>query len=162
MQISRVFPWYCSQMNATRLHWRWFNVGSSIGVASGTLIARFMGPTWGPPGADRPQVGLMWATWTLLSGQQVVTWTKVDYIRWRYMASLGHNELTVLGTVSGTLGKYTSKRLWLSMTQYYVLLITRNMSVIAIPFGISGAVTARSWVVSISKRCTISWGLIEY
>ena len=33
-----------------------------------SLIARFMGPTWGPPGADRTQVGPMWATWTLLSG----------------------------------------------------------------------------------------------
>ena len=26
------------------------------------------GPTWDPPGADRTQVGPMWATWTLLSG----------------------------------------------------------------------------------------------
>ena len=34
-----------------------------------TLIARFMGPTWGLPGADRTQVGPMWASWTLLSGQ---------------------------------------------------------------------------------------------
>ena len=33
-----------------------------------SLIARFMGPTWGPPGADRTQVGPMMATWTLLSG----------------------------------------------------------------------------------------------
>ena len=33
-----------------------------------TLIARFMGPTWGPSGADRTQVGPMWAPWTLLSG----------------------------------------------------------------------------------------------
>ena len=33
-----------------------------------TLIARFMGPTWGPPGDDRTQVGPMLATWTLLSG----------------------------------------------------------------------------------------------
>ena len=32
-----------------------------------TLIARFMGPTWGPPGADRSQVGPMLAQWTLLS-----------------------------------------------------------------------------------------------
>ena len=41
------------------------------GVAklTNTPIARFMGPTWGPPGADRTQVGPMWATWTLLSGQ---------------------------------------------------------------------------------------------
>ena len=33
-----------------------------------TLIARFMGPTWGPSGADRTQVGPMLASWTLLSG----------------------------------------------------------------------------------------------
>ena len=26
-----------------------------------SLIAGFMGPTWGPPGADRTQVGPMWA-----------------------------------------------------------------------------------------------------
>ena len=33
-----------------------------------TLIARFMGPTWGPSGADRTQMGPMLAPWTLLSG----------------------------------------------------------------------------------------------
>ena len=33
-----------------------------------TLMARFMGPTWGPSGADRTQVGPMLAPWTLLSG----------------------------------------------------------------------------------------------
>ena len=33
-----------------------------------SLIARFMGPTWGPSGADRIQVGPMLAPWTLLSG----------------------------------------------------------------------------------------------
>ena len=33
-----------------------------------TLIARFMGPTRGPHGADRTQVGPMLAPWTLLSG----------------------------------------------------------------------------------------------
>ena len=32
--------------------------------SAGTLIARFMGPTWGPSGADKTQV----APWTLLSG----------------------------------------------------------------------------------------------
>ena len=31
-------------------------------------IARFMGPTWGPPGSCRPQMGPMLAPWTLLSG----------------------------------------------------------------------------------------------
>ena len=33
-----------------------------------SLIATFMGPTWGPSGADRTQVGPMLAPWTLLSG----------------------------------------------------------------------------------------------
>ena len=33
-----------------------------------SLIARFMGPTWGPSGADRTHGGPMLAPWTLLSG----------------------------------------------------------------------------------------------
>ena len=33
-----------------------------------SLTARFMGPTGGPSGTDRTQVGLMLAPWTLLSG----------------------------------------------------------------------------------------------
>ena len=32
-------------------------------------MARFMGPTWGPPGSCRPQMGPMLAPWTLLSGK---------------------------------------------------------------------------------------------
>ena len=31
-------------------------------------IAKFMGPTWGPPGSCRPQMGPMLVPWTLLSG----------------------------------------------------------------------------------------------
>ena len=34
-----------------------------------TQISRFMGPTWGPPGSCRPQMGPMVAPWTLISGQ---------------------------------------------------------------------------------------------
>ena len=33
-----------------------------------TQLARFMGPTWGPTGSYRPQMGPMLAPWTLLSG----------------------------------------------------------------------------------------------
>ena len=40
----------------------------TVSLHSPTLIARFMGPTWGPSGADRTQVGRMLAPWTLLSG----------------------------------------------------------------------------------------------
>ena len=31
-------------------------------------IAKFMGPTWSPPGSCRPQMGPMLAPWSLLSG----------------------------------------------------------------------------------------------
>ena len=40
-----------------------------LAITKTTLIARFVGPTWGPSGADRTQVGPMLAPWTLLSGQ---------------------------------------------------------------------------------------------
>ena len=42
-----------------------FDLGNRWIMSS--LIAKFMGPTWGPPGADRTQMGPMLATWTLLS-----------------------------------------------------------------------------------------------
>ena len=38
-----------------------------------TLIARFMGPTWVPPLADRTQVGPMWVPWTLPYGNKLVS-----------------------------------------------------------------------------------------
>ena len=34
-------------------------------------IAKFIGPTWGPPGSCRPQMGPMLAPWTLLSGSSL-------------------------------------------------------------------------------------------
>ena len=34
-----------------------------------TQIAKLMGPTWGPPGSCRPQMGHMMAQWTLPSGE---------------------------------------------------------------------------------------------
>ena len=44
-----------------------------------SLIARFMGPTWGPSGADRTQVGPMLAPWTTLSGISCLCWRSVDH-----------------------------------------------------------------------------------
>ena len=40
----------------------------TVKLASASLIARFMGPTWGPSGSDKTLVGPMLAPWTLLSG----------------------------------------------------------------------------------------------
>ena len=41
------------------------NTGNATKTAQ---TAKFMGPTWGPPGSCRPQMGPMLALWTLLSG----------------------------------------------------------------------------------------------
>ena len=52
-----------------------------------TLIARFMGSTWGSPGADRTQVGPMLAPWTLFSGQWLVIfsfWINLYYPSYLY------------------------------------------------------------------------------
>ena len=38
-----------------------------------TQIARFVWPTWGPPGSWRPQVGPTLAPWILLSGKVNIT-----------------------------------------------------------------------------------------
>ena len=37
-------------------------------------MARFMGPTWGPPGSCQPQIGPILAQWTLLSGIGCLYW----------------------------------------------------------------------------------------
>ena len=47
------------------------NIPSSVTenlIINHSQMARFMGPTWGPPGSCRPQVGPMLAPRTLLSG----------------------------------------------------------------------------------------------
>ena len=47
-----------------------------------SLIAGFMGPTWGPAGADRTQLGPMLALWTLLSGLLLlVKWPKRKWVK---------------------------------------------------------------------------------
>ena len=57
-------PWSVVDLNLTWPTWTFPHPH----LYSTTLIARFMGPTWGPYGADRTQVGPMLAPWTLLSG----------------------------------------------------------------------------------------------
>ena len=53
-----------------------------------SLIARFIGPTWGPSGADRTLVGPMLAPWTHICGKLtiiglnwswLITWTASSY-----------------------------------------------------------------------------------
>ena len=48
--------------------WPCYDTGNCLQILNNTLITRFTGPMWGPPGADKTQVGPMLGTWTLLSG----------------------------------------------------------------------------------------------
>ena len=46
-----------------------------------SLIARFVGPTWGPSGADRTQVGPMLAPWTFRSGlSYLILWNRIAFL----------------------------------------------------------------------------------
>ena len=65
------------------------------------LIARFVGPTWGPSGAGRTQVGPMLAPGTLLSGSLF----RRQGSRWRCARRLPHledNRTTFTGVWSGS------------------------------------------------------------
>ena len=79
--LSEWQPWYLRENTiAVILTWKPFRflckpkLSSKERDRANTLqIAKFMGPTWGPPGSCRPQMDPMLAPWTLLSGQfQVV------------------------------------------------------------------------------------------
>ena len=50
------------------VYFHWSRAAFRSFINKGPQIARFMGPTWGPSGAGRTQVGPMLAPWTLLSG----------------------------------------------------------------------------------------------
>ena len=53
------------------------NFSDQFGVSQ---VARFVGPTWGPPGSCRPQMGPMLTPWTLLSGILLSKWN-VGYLQ---------------------------------------------------------------------------------
>ena len=69
-----IIAWYiCHQKLISRFNK--FKIGLSLTLQlifvtyrRHSQIASFMGPTWGPPGSCRPQMGPMLAPWTLLSG----------------------------------------------------------------------------------------------
>ena len=68
----------CHVVQSLQLIWRlgtrWWNLWppalqmSCSDLTERSQIAKFMGPTWGPPGSCRPQIGPMLAPWSLLSG----------------------------------------------------------------------------------------------
>ena len=73
-----------------------------IGLFIVTQIAKFMGPTWGPPGSCRPQMGPMLAPWTLLSGVMNISSCIIRHsTRWQWMAQLhkSHNSPAPFPTI---------------------------------------------------------------
>ena len=71
--MANINQTYCSFMLGSTvvrkpLKWEVCFVWTTNVISSITQIAKFMGPTWGPPGSCRPQMGPMLAPWTLLSG----------------------------------------------------------------------------------------------
>ena len=63
----------CQHLRPRKRHLKYYStfVDRQINRSSSTacsLIARFMGPAWGPSGANRTKMGPMLAPWTLLSG----------------------------------------------------------------------------------------------
>ena len=81
-----------------------------------TQIAKVMGPTWGPPGSCRPQMGPMLAPWTLLSGWCWWKWRMVAALviclESHYPTSLGLREDQLPPTV-WTKGPLYMERHWL-------------------------------------------------
>ena len=63
-------------------------------------IAKFMGPTWGPPGSSRPQMGPMLAPWTLLSGMDklpaLVPLCEGNPCHWWVLLTEGHKYITLV------------------------------------------------------------------
>ena len=57
------------------------------------LIARFLGPTWDPPGSCRPQMGPMLAPWTLLSGCFDMAGGLPGPLRWHRMNIIVWNSI---------------------------------------------------------------------
>ena len=85
------FNWLCvsimTQRHAKRAvflqhPWAWSDGWSRLKIIPcslvGTLIARLMGSTWGPSGADRTQEGPMLSPWILLSGYRYRTAAHVN------------------------------------------------------------------------------------
>ena len=78
-----------------------------------TLITRFMGPTWGPSGADRTQVGPMLAPWILLSGYAFIADSRPqDRIARKGLLNLRNVKLTCIQTTRAIQIKSLKRKGW--------------------------------------------------
>ena len=87
-------------MDSSALIWQWYpNSGHWPSIS---LIARFMGPTWDPPGDDRTQVGPMLAPWTLLSGLGNCWEIKLRETNWKQNTSTSYQSYRIVGLMFKT------------------------------------------------------------
>ena len=106
------------------------------------LIARFMGPTWGPPGADRIQVGPMLAPWILLSGS-----TKESQRQLHRFCSIMRKSHEIDFNITGT---HFTKGLWAQNWNIVkMFLVVFNILIIQSGHKFAHVTTARlSWHVA--------------
>ena len=89
------------------------------GVDISPLIARFVGPTWGPHVADRVQVRPMFAPWTLLSGTALkafnVCWPLCDYVgchHWNKCTQMRFHRIMIMNLISFEIRSYCFDIQW--------------------------------------------------
>ena len=63
LSVNYILLWLNFQYIVIAIAYNTYNISEGIY----TQIAKFMGPTWGPPGSCQPQMGPMLAPWNLLS-----------------------------------------------------------------------------------------------
>ena len=78
--------WYGLFGRVLALHWC-EPLGYIEWIATPPQIAKFIGPSWGPPGSCRPQMGPMVAPGTLLSGTACfLAWSNKQ--KWEHQSSI--------------------------------------------------------------------------
>ena len=99
-----------------------------------TLIARFMGPTWGPLAAVRTQVGPMLVIWTLLSGYVVYITPAISHYL-KHLASDGQlsNGSLIQRQISERIGEtfcitwLQAKHWWCAVQLYLDSIFSSNL-----------------------------------
>ena len=111
-------------------------------VSAMTQISRFMGPSWGPSGADRTQVDPMLAPGTLLSGELKMFFMKIGLFCFRV--------LRCTFTPQGT--PYT----WLTRYHRYVDISLRLVYLCKIPFHINVTIRLKLHCIMLWNKVTTS------
>ena len=117
-------------------------------------IARFMGPTWGPSGSCRPQMGSMLAPWTLLSGmlpKTVMMCSLLDDKKMHYVLVFGDPiHVSVRDNVTGLISSF----IFLPLASFTMEV---NMSLAKCPLKTNGYL-ANCWLTSLLTH----WGRVTH